>query len=106
MIYNTYIQLKKILLTTMENSETEDHEEALHTEKGLAHKLEFDTRNVDLQSIVPNPSIRDYMAKKLPFLSRKKRAAVLICIFSGREGELRVILTRRSMKLSSHPGTL
>ncbi|KAL8526610.1 hypothetical protein ACS0TY_015712 [Phlomoides rotata] len=87
----------------MENSQIED-QEALHTEEGLVHKLEFDTRNVDLQSIVPNPSIRDYMAKKLPFLSRKKRAAVLICIFSGREGELRVILTRRSMKLSSHPG--
>lgn len=88
----------------MENSETED-QEALHTEQDLVHKLEFDTTNVYLQSILPNPSIRDYMEKKSPFLSRKKRAAVLICIFSGREGELRVILTRRSIKLSSHPGT-
>ncbi|KAJ6316031.1 hypothetical protein OIU78_019334 [Salix suchowensis] len=35
---------------------------------------------------------------------RKKRAAVLICLFEGSEGELRVILTKRSMKLSSHPG--
>ncbi|XP_011046842.1 PREDICTED: nudix hydrolase 15, mitochondrial-like isoform X2 [Populus euphratica] len=35
---------------------------------------------------------------------RKKRAAVLICLFEGNEGELRVILTKRSMKLSSHPG--
>ncbi|PIN13364.1 hypothetical protein CDL12_14008 [Handroanthus impetiginosus] len=40
----------------------------------------------------------------IPILSRKNRAAVLICIFQGQEGELRVILTRRSMKLSSHPG--
>ncbi|XP_050384610.1 nudix hydrolase 15, mitochondrial-like [Argentina anserina] len=35
---------------------------------------------------------------------RERRAAVLICIFEGPEGELRVILTRRSMNLASHPG--
>ncbi|CAK9183116.1 unnamed protein product [Ilex paraguariensis] len=35
---------------------------------------------------------------------KEKRAAVLICLFEGHEGELRVILTKRSMKLSSHPG--
>lgn len=38
--------------------------------------------------------------------SRKKRAAVLICIFEGLEGELRVILTKRSMNLSTHPGKM
>lgn len=37
-------------------------------------------------------------------ISREKRAAVLICLFQGLEGEIRVILTKRSMKLSSHPG--
>lgn len=37
---------------------------------------------------------------------RERRAAVLICLFEGPEGELRVILTRRSMKLASHPGTI
>ncbi|OMO97613.1 hypothetical protein COLO4_14490 [Corchorus olitorius] len=35
---------------------------------------------------------------------REKRAAVLICLFEGYQGELRVILTKRSMKLMSHPG--
>ncbi|XP_051130290.1 nudix hydrolase 15, mitochondrial-like [Andrographis paniculata] len=40
----------------------------------------------------------------LPVSSRENRAAVLICIFCGQDGELRVILNRRSMKLSSHPG--
>lgn len=35
---------------------------------------------------------------------RERRAAVLICLFEGQEGELRVILTKRSMKLSSYPG--
>ncbi|KAK3000113.1 hypothetical protein RJ639_023794 [Escallonia herrerae] len=38
------------------------------------------------------------------FDSREKRAAVLLCLFEGHEGELRVILTKRSMKLFSHPG--
>ena len=37
---------------------------------------------------------------------RERRAAVLICLFEGQEGELRVILTKRSMKLSSHPGKM
>ncbi|KAJ4837714.1 hypothetical protein Tsubulata_027923 [Turnera subulata] len=35
---------------------------------------------------------------------RKRRAAVLICLFEGSQGELRVILTKRSMNLASHPG--
>ncbi|XAR68784.1 hypothetical protein NMG60_11000149, partial [Bertholletia excelsa] len=32
-----------------------------------------------------------------------RRAAVLVCLFEGTRGELRVILTQRSMNLSSHP---
>ncbi|QHO02839.1 hypothetical protein HN51_037301 [Arachis hypogaea] len=35
---------------------------------------------------------------------RPKRAAVLICLFEGDAGDLRVILTKRSSKLSSHSG--
>ncbi|VFQ58850.1 unnamed protein product [Cuscuta campestris] len=35
---------------------------------------------------------------------RPKRAAVLICLFEGDAGDLRVILTRRSSNLSSHSG--
>ncbi|KAF2288499.1 hypothetical protein GH714_007937 [Hevea brasiliensis] len=41
---------------------------------------------------------------KLSCVKWRKKAAVLICLFEGYEGELRVILTKRSMKLSSHPG--
>lgn len=33
-----------------------------------------------------------------------KRAAVLICLFQGKGGDLRVILTKRSSNLSSHSG--
>ncbi|KAJ8534877.1 hypothetical protein K7X08_016605 [Anisodus acutangulus] len=35
---------------------------------------------------------------------RPKRAAVLICLFEGDNRELRVILTKRSSKLSTHSG--
>ncbi|KAI9121651.1 hypothetical protein K1719_008684 [Acacia pycnantha] len=35
---------------------------------------------------------------------KPKRAAVLICLFEGDAGELRVILTKRSSKLSTHSG--
>lgn len=35
---------------------------------------------------------------------RERRAAVLICLFEGEEGDLRVILTKRSKNLSTHSG--
>ncbi|CAL2251877.1 unnamed protein product [Prunus armeniaca] len=35
---------------------------------------------------------------------RPKRAAVLLCLFEGDAGDLRVILTKRSSKLSTHSG--
>lgn len=36
---------------------------------------------------------------------RPKRAAVLVCLFEGDDGELRVILTKRSARLSTHSGS-
>ncbi|XP_075636609.1 nudix hydrolase 11-like [Castanea sativa] len=35
---------------------------------------------------------------------KERREAVLICLFEGQDGEFRVVLTKRSMKLSSHLG--
>lgn len=35
---------------------------------------------------------------------RPKRAAVLICLFEGDAGDLRVILTKRSLTMSTHSG--
>ncbi|KAI4371027.1 hypothetical protein MLD38_019304 [Melastoma candidum] len=35
---------------------------------------------------------------------RPKRAAVLVCLFEGEEGEFRVILTKRASRLSIHSG--
>ncbi|CAI9783716.1 unnamed protein product [Fraxinus pennsylvanica] len=44
------------------------------------------------------------VAQQPPERFRPKRAAVLICLFEGDSGELRVILTKRSSKLSTHSG--
>jgi hypothetical protein len=41
---------------------------------------------------------------KDPERFRPKRAAVLVCIFEGDAGEFRVILTKRSSRLSTHSG--
>ncbi|CAJ1961850.1 unnamed protein product [Sphenostylis stenocarpa] len=46
--------------------------------------------------------INTYIADKPIVL--KKRAAVLVCIFEGIDGSLRVILTKRSSSLSTHSG--
>uniref|UniRef100_A0A2P2JWY8 Nudix hydrolase 15-like isoform X2 n=1 Tax=Rhizophora mucronata TaxID=61149 RepID=A0A2P2JWY8_RHIMU len=35
---------------------------------------------------------------------KPKRAAVLVCIFEGDDGEFRVILTKRSLRLPTHSG--
>lgn len=35
---------------------------------------------------------------------RPKKAAVLVCLFEGDNGELRVILTKRASRLSTHSG--
>ena len=37
-------------------------------------------------------------------LFRPRRTAVLVCLFRGAAGELRVILTKRSSSLSTHSG--
>ncbi|XP_057536803.1 nudix hydrolase 15, mitochondrial-like [Amaranthus tricolor] len=39
-----------------------------------------------------------------PFEPMTKRAAVLVCLFEGDDGHLRVILTKRSSGLSTHSG--
>jgi coenzyme A diphosphatase NUDT7 len=41
----------------------------------------------------------------IPQSAKPKTAAALICIFEGYDGDLRVILTERSSRLSSHSGT-
>lgn len=54
----------------------------------------------DDRIIGSNLGIMESVAKQ----NEHRRAAVLICVFEGHGGELRVILTKRSMNLSSYPG--
>ncbi|KAH7514670.1 hypothetical protein FEM48_Zijuj11G0114400 [Ziziphus jujuba var. spinosa] len=79
------------------------------------HRVLLDDHEVDQgnndeeEQIGSNCGIRNYMRTTSQEFSncvnwRKRRAAVLICLFEGPQGELRVILTKRSMKLASHPG--
>lgn len=64
----------------------------------LSEKKYFDEIGSDL-------AIMESVAVKNEECWRRRRAAVLICLFEGHKGELRVILTKRSMKLSSYPGS-
>lgn len=50
--------------------------------------------------ICSNLGITESVARQ----NEHRRAAVLICVFEDHEGELRVILTKRSTNLSSYPG--
>lgn len=47
---------------------------------------------------VEDSKVQDYVGPN--------RAAVLICLFEGQRGDLRVILTKRSSAMSSHSGKL
>ncbi|KAK4787947.1 hypothetical protein SAY86_019266 [Trapa natans] len=57
----------------------------------------------DVVSQVRIPESRTPISKDINRF-RPKRAAVLICLFEGDAGDLRVILTKRSSTLSTHPG--
>lgn len=46
------------------------------------------------------------IARNPPERFRPKKAAVLICLFEGDAGDLRVILTKRSSKMNTHSGWL
>lgn len=50
-------------------------------------------------------STSDFNLRREQFNGKpSKRAAVLICVFEGADGNLRVILTQRASSLSSHAG--
>lgn len=76
----------------LEDEETDQYTDNVHENSYILGIKEYiaNSRNLHLSKVI----------------SREKRAAVLICLFEGLEGELRVILTKRSMKLSTHPGNI
>lgn len=51
-----------------------------------------------------NNSISTNSLKETSIYKQNKRAAVLICLFEGQDGNLRVILTQRASSLSTHAG--
>ncbi|PWZ27891.1 Nudix hydrolase 15, mitochondrial [Zea mays] len=67
-------------------------------------------RRLKLHRPSPSPYDPDPAAAPVPAtagdgeLFRPRRAAVLVCLFRGDGGELRVILTKRSSSLSTHSG--
>ena len=80
-------------------------------EEGSGAGAEMDAliRRLRLHQAVPSPY--DPAPEATPAadggggeLFRPRRAAVLVCLFRGAAGELRVILTKRSSTLSTHSG--
>lgn len=70
----------------------------------LAQRLRLDNQNQNYD--VSDGSINKNSAAKLVSQEGTKpsRAAVLICLFEDENGDLRVILTKRSSTMSSHSG--
>ncbi|CAN6444232.1 unnamed protein product [Victoria cruziana] len=57
------------------------------------------------QQVASGGPSASFAQKNITLIKRSaKRAAVLVCLFEGDDGELRVILTKRSANLSSHSG--
>jgi hypothetical protein len=57
-----------------------------------------------LQSSSNSISITNPLEQVSNSKPNNKRAAVLICLFEGQDGNLRVILTQRASSLSTHAG--
>ncbi|XP_059669928.1 nudix hydrolase 11-like [Cornus florida] len=62
------------------------------------------TEEVVFQELGSNVELATKPIAKQPETFRSKRAAVLICLFEDNQGDLRVLLTKRSSTLSTHSG--
>jgi hypothetical protein len=69
---------------------------------------EIEEQNIEESAgkVVPQVGFQESATSivKDPERLRPNRAAVLVCIFEGDAGEFRVILTKRSSRLSTHSG--
>jgi hypothetical protein len=69
---------------------------------------EIEEQNIEESAgkVVPQVGFQESATSivKDPERLRPNRAAVLVCIFEGDAGDFRVILTKRSSKLSTHSG--
>ncbi|RCV30862.1 hypothetical protein SETIT_6G129900v2 [Setaria italica] len=76
-------------------------------EEGPGADMEALVRRLRLHRAAPSPYEPSDAVAPAPCageLFRPRRAAVLVCLFRGAAGELRVILTKRSSSLSTHSG--
>ncbi|KAJ1268177.1 hypothetical protein BS78_07G116900 [Paspalum vaginatum] len=76
-------------------------------EEGPCGDMEALVRRLRLHRAAPSPYELSGAVPPAPGtgeLFRPRRAAVLVCLFRGDAGELRVILTKRSSSLSTHSG--
>ena len=78
-------------------------------EEGPVAEMEALVRRLRLHRPAPSPYEPSEAVAPAPGagageLFRPRRAAVLVCLFRGAAGELRVILTKRSSSLSTHSG--
>ena len=82
---------------------------AMEEEVGPGADMEALVRRLRLHRPAPSPyelsaAVAPAPAPGAGELFRPRRAAVLVCLFRGAAGELRVILTKRSSSLSTHSG--
>ncbi|XP_042041908.1 nudix hydrolase 15, mitochondrial-like isoform X2 [Salvia splendens] len=70
----------------------------------LAKRIRLENRNQNPDANVTVSNSRAHESQSAAEPIERNRAAVLICLFEDESGDLRVILTRRSSKLSSHSG--
>ncbi|OQU80356.1 hypothetical protein SORBI_3007G115200 [Sorghum bicolor] len=81
----------------------------MEEEVGPGADMEALVRRLRLHRPAPSPyelsaAVAPAPAPGAGELFRPRRAAVLVCLFRGAAGELRVILTKRSSSLSTHSG--
>uniref|UniRef100_A0A6N2KZS3 Nudix hydrolase domain-containing protein n=1 Tax=Salix viminalis TaxID=40686 RepID=A0A6N2KZS3_SALVM len=89
-------------LTRSHNQDNKDQPNSNMSEK--SHKLLSLAQQLRLYK--PPDSLNTPIRRQngTPQSAKPKTAAVLICLFEGNDGDLRVILTERSSRLSSHSG--
>ncbi|KAL9232145.1 hypothetical protein vseg_007284 [Gypsophila vaccaria] len=70
----------------------------------VAARLRLANQSVATHNDAANGQSRGSSCSRTSSAGCRRIAAVLVCIFEGDAGDLRVILTQRSSSLSSHPG--
>jgi hypothetical protein len=91
----TIIDNDKVELTMVSSNMTNNEVRGSQRLQTLLHHLQSSSNSIS----ITNPL--EQVSNSKP---NNKRAAVLICLFEGQDGNLRVILTQRASSLSTHAG--